>query len=64
MGNFDAPSWPFDYIQPSRAYQISYSLYCVDGICRPPPPLPPPPPPSPPFSEAPAKLHPSKTKIF
>ena len=55
MGNFDAPSWPFDYIQPSRAYQISYSLYCVDGICRPP---------SPPFSEAPAKLHPSKTKIF
>ena len=41
MGNFDAPSWPFDYIQPSRAYQISYSLYCVDEICRPPPLLPP-----------------------
>ena len=60
MGNFDAPSWPFEYIQPSRAYQISYSLYCVDRIC---PPSPPPPHP-PPFSEAPAKLHPSKTKIF
>ena len=60
MGNFDAPSWPFEHIQPSRAYQISYSLYCVDRIC---PPSPPPPTP-PPFSEAPAKLHPSKTKIF
>ena len=57
MGNFDAPSWPFEHIQPSRAYQISYSLYCVDRIC-------PPSPPPPPFSEAPAKLHPSKTKIF
>ena len=59
MGNFDAPSWPFEHIQPSRAYQISYSLYFVDRICPPPPP-----PHPPPFSEAPAKLHPSKTKIF
>ena len=43
MGNFDAPSWPFEHIQPSRAYQISYSLYCVDRICPPSPPRPPPP---------------------